>query len=438
MSAGRVAFAGVMGLAVGGVGGTIVSLVVLVCVLGFAVLRPFGLPEAVGAVPAAALVVVTGLVPFGDAVHEMVQLGPTVGFLAAVLLLSHLADDAGVFTFAGAVAGRWSGGSPMRLLGLVFVIASVVTATLSLDATVVLLTPVVFATATVLAVEPKPHVYACGHLANSASLLLPVSNLTNLLALAASGLSFLHFAGLMALPWLAVIGVEYVVLRRFFAPDLVEPASPVTPEPEPAPRYALAVLAVTLVGFAVAGPVGVHPAWIALAGAVLLAVPRWWGSAGRGGRMWRMVLAANPAFCGFVLALGVVVLAVSRSGFGRLVDRAAPQSTGLVALLGIAVLAAVLANVLNNLPATLMLLPLAAHRPALVLAVLLGVNIGPNLTYAGSLATLLWRRILHVRGNRPMAGDFLRLGLITTPACLLIGVLALWLSLHVPGLQPTP
>ena len=84
-----------------------------------------------------------------------------------------------------------------------FVTAAVTTAVLSLDATVVLLTPVVFATAARLDVRARPHVYACTHLANSASLLLPVSNLTNLLAFAASGLAFGHFAALMALPWLA-------------------------------------------------------------------------------------------------------------------------------------------------------------------------------------------------------------------------------------------
>ena len=101
-----------------------------------------------------------------------------------------------------------------------FLIASVTTAALSLDATVVLLTPVVFATAARLEARARPHVYACTHLANSASLLLPVSNLTNLLAFAASGLAFGRFAALMAVPWLAAIGVEYAVFGRFFGSDL--------------------------------------------------------------------------------------------------------------------------------------------------------------------------------------------------------------------------
>ncbi|MEV8509309.1 SLC13 family permease [Actinoplanes sp. NPDC051475] len=406
---------------------TVVTLVLLAGVLGFAVVRPGGLPEAVAAVPAAVIVVATGLVPWRDALRELAHLGPTVGFLAAVLLLAYLADRAGVFRYAGAVAARWSRGSPRRLLGIVFVIASVVTAALSLDATVVLLTPVVFATASTLAVRPKPHVYACNHLANSASLLLPVSNLTNLLAMSAAGLSFVAFAGLMVLPWLAVIAVEYVILRRFFADDLGTPAHPGEVDRPDPPRFALVVLGLTLAGFAVAGPVGVHPAWVALIGALALAVRE-------KEPVGTLLRRANPGFCLFVLALGVVVLAVSRGGVGSLVDRLAPRQAGLVGLLVMAGLAAVLANLVNNLPATLMLLPAAAHSPGLVLAVLLGANIGPNLTYVGSLATLLWRQILHGRGHPPVTGEFLRLGLITVPACLLAGVAGLWLSLRVSGL----
>ncbi|MCN0151086.1 ArsB/NhaD family transporter [Salinispora arenicola] len=411
---------------------TFVSVVILVGVLGFALVRPWGLPEAMGAVPGAGLVVLLGLVSWQDAGREVVVLGPTVGFLAAVLTLAHLADDAGVFRYAGWVAGRVSRGSPRRLLGVLFVIASAVTAVLSLDATVVLLTPVVLATAMRMRVRAKPHLYACTHLANSASLLLPVSNLTNLLAFAASGLTFARFAGLMALPWLAVVATEYLLFRWFFAGDLAAPARRGPPAaPVQAPRFALVVLAVTLVGFGLAEPVGVHPAWVAAGGALVLAtnrlVRRPLAEVGR------LARAANLPFCGFVFGLGIVVLAVRSGGVGLVVGRLIPAWGGLAGLLAVAVLAAVLANLMNNLPATLMLTPLVAHSPGLVLAALLGVNIGPNLTYVGSLATLLWRQILHATAHRPAGREFLRLGALTVPACLMAGVAALWLGLRVSG-----
>jgi arsenical pump membrane protein len=410
---------------------TAAAVLVLLGVLAFAVVRPYELPEVVAAVPGAALVVGLGLVSWRDVGHELVALGPTVGFLAAVLVLAHLADEEGVFGWAGAVAGRLSRGSPRRLLAVVFAVASAVTAVLSLDATVVLLTPVVLATAARMGLRARPHLYACGHLANSASLLLPVSNLTNLLAFAASGLTFAQFAGVMALPWLAVIGSEYAIFRWVFATDLGTPAQATADTgPGRAPRFALAVLAATLVGFGLAEPVGLHPAWIAASGALVLAIRR-----RRPAEAGRLVRAANPMFCAFVFALGIVVLAVRSGQVGTAVGRLVPHRAGLLGLLAAAVLAAVLANLLNNLPATLVLAPLVSHSPGLVLAVLLGVNIGPNLTYVGSLATLLWRQILHARGHPPAGWEFLRLGALTVSAGLLVGVAALWLALQVSGLS---
>jgi arsenical pump membrane protein len=410
---------------------TAASLVILAAVLLVAAARPFGLPEAAGAVPGAVLVVATGLVPWVDALHELARLGPTVGFLAAVLVLSHVADEHGVFAYAGSVAARLSRGSPPRFLAAVFLIASSITAVLSLDATVVLLTPVVLNTATAIGVRRRPHVHACAHLANSASLLLPMSNLTNLLAFAASGLSFAGFAGLMALPWLAVIGVEYLIFRWFFTEDLSAPSRRDCPPPSEAPRFALVVLAATLAGFGIAELIGVHPAWVATAGAVVLAAGRLVRSPLIEAR--RLILAARPVFAAFVLALGVVVLAVRGSNAGGFIARLTPGRAGILGLLVAAGLAAVLANLLNNLPAGLMLVPLVAHSPGLVLAVLVGLNIGPNLTYVGSLATLLWRQILLTRGYRPATGEFLRLGAATVPAGLAVGVAALWLGLRLSG-----
>ncbi len=164
----------------------------------------------------------------------------------------------------------------------------------------------------------------------------------------------------MGLPWLAVIGVEYLVFRRFFRTDLTGSTSPPIRHSAPAPRFAFVVLALTLVGFAVSGFVGVAPVWVAAAS-----------------------------------------------------------------------LAALLANVVNNLPATLVILGALGPtpHPGVVLAVLLGVNIGPNLTYVGSLATLLWRRVLAGHDAAPTLSEFLRLGALTVPACLAAATLTLWLAL---------
>ncbi|GHD88340.1 arsenic transporter [Streptomyces naganishii JCM 4654] len=398
--------------------------------LAWAVVRPFGWPEAVMAVPAAGVAVATGAISLDHARAEAERLGPVVGFLAAVLVLAHFCDVEGLFQACGAWTARWAGGRPVRLLTAVFALASAITAVLSLDATIVLLTPVVFATAARTGVRPKPHVYACTHLSNTASLLLPVSNLTNLLAFAASGLSFTRFAALMALPWLVAIGAEYVVFRRFFARDLAAAApSRSAGEPPALPLFALVTVGCTLAGFVVTSTFGIDPAWAAFAGALVLA-----GRAlvRRRATPLSVVRAAAPAFLAFVLALGIVVRAVVDNGLASALGHVLPGGGSLPALLGVAALAAVLANMINNLPAVLVLLPLAAPAgPGSVLAVLLGVNIGPNLTYAGSLATLLWRRIVHQHEHGVDLKEFTRLGLIAVPASLVPAVVALWGALQV-------
>jgi arsenical pump membrane protein len=144
------------------------------------------------------------------------------------------------------------------------------------------------------------------------------------------------------------------------------------------------------------------------------------------------VRAAEPAFLVFVLGLGVAVEGASQHGLSSAVDALLPHSTTLLALLAVAAISAVVANLLNNLPATLIILPVvAASGPGAVLAMLVGVNVGPNLTYVGSLATLLWRRIVHAHDHETDMGEFTRLGLRTVPPILVVSTLGLWLALQV-------
>ena len=405
----------------------IVSALLLVASLGTAVVRPLGISEAVVAVPAAGVVVALGIVPADAATATLREIGPTVGFLAAILVFGHLCAEAGVFTYLGTLAAHASRGRPTRLLTLVVTLAAGITAVLTLDATVVLLTPVVLTTARQLRVVSRPHAFACTRLANSGSLLLPVSNLTNLLAFGASGLTFGRFAALMTLPWLMACSAEWTTLRSLFVRDLSVPAAHAAPEVPAAPRYALVVLAVTVAGFVVTSSLHVAPAWAAVAGCIALLLPR---VRRRDLKARRLVTEASPGFCVFVLALAVIVDAVTQHGLGAQLRHVIPSGTGFLALLGLAAASALLANVVNNLPATLALIPLVTGSPALVLAMLVGVNVGPNATYPGSLATLLWRRIVPGE-DRPSAARFHAIGLATVVPMLVVVTAALWASLQV-------
>jgi arsenical pump membrane protein len=394
-----------------------VALLALAAALTAAIVRHHRAPEALVALGGAALLVAAGVLGWGAARDEAGDLAPTLVVLAALLVLGDGCERAGLFEALAARMAAGARGSGTRLLALVFAAAAGVTAVLGLDATVVLLTPAAFAAAARARLPGRPQVYACTHLANSASLLLPVSNLTNLLAFRASGLSFAHFAALMALPWAVAIAIEWAGFRWVFADDLSARAPAPAATAVALPRAPLVVLAGTLAGFVAAGPLGLDTAWPAAAGALAMAAVE--------GTSWR---ALDLPLLGFVLGLGVIVRAVAGHGLGDFVDDLLPGGAGLPALLGAAALAALLANLLNNLPALLVLLPAAAAAgPATVLAVLIGVNAGPNLTYTGSLATLLWRRVLRERDAEPPLAEFVRLGALTVPPILAGATFALWL-----------
>jgi arsenical pump membrane protein len=151
-------------------------------------------------------------------------------------------------------------------------------------------------------------------------------------------------------------------------------------------------------------------------------------------RWRRLLVAAQLPFCWFVLCWGVVVAGVADGALGDVVRAAVPDGTGLPALVAVALVAAVAANLLNNLPATLLLLPVVAPLgPLALLALLVGVDLGSNLTYAGSLANLLWRRTLKRAGTVPGPRDFTVLGLASTLPAVVICTAVLWAWAGVVG-----
>jgi arsenical pump membrane protein len=402
----------------------VVVVVALAGMLAVAFGHPRGRVEAAAAVVCAGATLATGLVTFGEARAAVDHLAPVVAFLVTILVVSDVCARAGLFEAAAQRVGGWSGDSAARLFTGCFVLAALVTVTLSLDATVVLLTPVVLAAGLARSVPDEPGTYACLRMANSASLLLPVSNLTNLLALPHLDLTFAGFAVRMAPVLAVVLVVEYAGLRLLFRDALAVTPAGDGSRPTPVPAFPVVVVVVMLAGFAVVSPFGGEPWWVSLAAAVVLG-----GWAVRRGlaRPIHLVHATHPGFGIWVLALGVVVAGLAEGFLGRTVRDLAPGSTGLAALLGIAILATVLANLLTNLSATMLLVPIVAPLGTIaVLAALLGLNIGSGLTWTGSLANLLWRRTLRRRGVRPTNAAFHRVSLTLTPVSLLAAVVVLW------------
>lgn len=347
--------------------------------------------------------------------HDLTSLTAVVGFFVAIMVLAKACADEGVFEAWGAVITRSSITSPRRRIMLTAVLAAAVTTVLSLDATVMLLAPVLLVAARG---ARRATSIAAVRIANTGSTLLPVSNLTNLMAFAATGLAFVEFAWLM-LPVFAVgVAAELAVVLWWFRRDLADDPAAEIAEVTAVPLFPGAVVVAVLLGLAG----GAEP-WVpAAAGAILLG-----GYAlARHTTTWReLVEAANLPLAALVLlwSLAVVWLGDTRAadGIGDLV----PKGHGLAALLVTALVAMLAANLVNGLPATLLLLPAAASAgPITVLALLIGVNVGANLTAIGSLANLLWRH----SGPRDVTSwrTFHTIGVATTPLLVLLCTTVLW------------
>ncbi|MFJ4657111.1 SLC13 family permease [Nocardia sp. NPDC088792] len=367
---------------------------------------------------AGALAVVTGWLPAGAAYEVGVTRAlPILGFLVAITVLAELADTAGVFDAAADRCARLARGSTAALFALVAVLATATTVGMSLDTTAVLLTPVVLALTARLGLAPLPFALLVIWLANTASLLLPISNLTNLLALQHSRMSTVEFAGRMALPELAAVTVTVVFLAILFRRKLIGRYDVPETSP-PADRITFGLCVVACVGFVVAVTAGVPP-WLAATLAALVALTVFVVRGRKHLRWslfpWRLVLMTEGLF--------LLVAALVQHGLGTLLTRWADHSGLLTTLL-----AAGAGNLVNNLPAYLaMETSVPAGSGHGLFEILLGTNIGPLVTMWGSLATLLWADRCRARGVRVRPTTFAAIGLAGMPLVLL----GAWAALQV-------
>lgn len=356
-----------------------------------------------------ALTVISGVLPASVASQvALVRGGPIMAFLVAITVLAELADRAGVFDAAAGVCARAARGSTRGLFLLIAALGTLTTIGMSLDTTAVLLTPVVLAVATRLGLAPLPFAFLAVWIANTASLLLPVSNLTNLLAVQHLQLSTLAFAARMSLPEIVAVAITVGYLAVVFRRDLTGRYE--LPEPAPAEDRALFwICAAACVALAPAVLAGVQPWVAATVCAAVSAAAFWWR---RGGSLtwslipWRIVI--------FTEGLFLIVTTLARHGgttvLAHLVGHSALATTFVAAGLG---------NVVNNLPAYLAVEPVTSTaHPTQLLAALLGTNAGPLVLVWGSLATLLWRDRCRARGLHISAGRFGLIGLGGVPLVL--------------------
>jgi arsenical pump membrane protein len=381
----------------------------LAAVLG-AVTRPRRLPAWVGPLVATAVALASGAMTPSSAVHALHPLAAPIGFLLAAIPLAVLLDRAGYFT---EVAALFEGGR--ALLPGLWVLAAFTVAVLNLDAAVVLLTPLYVNVGRVTGNSERFLGFQPVILALLASSFLPVSNLTNLIAAAATGDGPSAFLVHLGLPGLVACVVGYWCYRRFGPVEDSLGSSPGTGDHAarsrrgPPDRRVLLIgsglVVALLVGF-LAGPlIGAQPWEVAVvADAVLVVGTR------------RLPVGAIPWGTALVAA-GLGMLATSAAS-GLSLGSLLGGATGPLGALRIAAVSAAAANIVNNLPALIVALPYVSKpRECSLWPVLLGVNAGPSLLVTGSLASLLWVESMAQLGVPVRARRFLAMGLrVSLPA----------------------
>jgi arsenical pump membrane protein len=391
--------------------------------------RPWRIPEAVWICAGAALLVAARLIPVRSAGNAVGKGTDVYLFLAGMMLLAELARHEGVFDWIADVAVRRSGSSAARLFILIYLAGVVVTTLLSNDATAVVLTPAVLAAVRRADVEPKPYLLACALIANAASFVLPISNPANLVIYGKHIPALGPWLKLFLLPSIVSIAVTYlclrVISRRTLAREIHCPENKVALRP--GGRLALAGLIFASVVLLVASGLGMDLGAPTCAAALVALVVV-------GCRHRSIFLRALQEISWSVLplvaGLFILVEALDEAGMQRLAQRSLQALLGaphVLGALGAAFGVAVLSNLMNNLPVGLIGGAALAQMPAaqpLSHAILVGVDLGPNLSVTGSLATILWLIALRREKVRITAMEFFKVGLIAMPAALVLSVLA--------------
>ena len=389
--------------------------------------RPFKLPEAVWAAGGAALLVGLGLLPLAAGWAAVGKGLDVYLFLAGMMLLSETARREGLFDWVAAYAVNRANRSPHRLFVLVYAVGVIVTTFLSNDATAVVLTPAVFAATRKARVEPLPFLLICAFIANAASFVLPISNPANLVLYGDHTPALGRWLASFALPSVLAIGATFAALRWSQGAALGQGCECGVDQPRLSPGgwtalagiglTALALMAVSALDLQLGLPTFVLGA---LTTTVVLLRNRQ--------APWATLSKVSWSVLPLVAGLFVLVEALNRTGVVSALSaalRSASAASPPTAAATAGALVAIASNLINNLPAGLVASAVVAqaHPPAQVVdALLIGVDLGPNLSITGSLATVLWLTAIRRENQHVGFWRFLKVGALVMPPALALAI----------------
>ncbi|HEY2469003.1 MAG TPA: SLC13 family permease [Terracidiphilus sp.] len=391
--------------------------------------RPFKTPEVVWTAAGAILLCVLRLISLNVAFKAVAEGLDVYLFLTGMMLLSELGKANGVFSWLANVAVKWANRSEHRLFTLIYAVGTVVTVFMSNDATAVVLTPAVLAAVKRAKAEPLPYLLSCAFVANAASFVLPISNPANLVVFNSTMPPLVEWLKMFAVPSLIAIVITYLLLRWISRKQLMESCKRSSADVHLSRSGKItlfgiiAVAVVLLVVSALKIDLGL-PTCLAAIVVTIFAVVQ-----SRTNPI-RLVREISWGILPLVASLFVIVEAVKSAGalealrgsFERVL-----QLPHTEAALGLGAAIAFGTDVCNNLPlglitgATLRSMTL---QPMLARVVLIAIDLGPNLSITGSLATILWLISIRREGLHVSAWQFFKIGMIVMPISLLFAILA--------------
>jgi arsenical pump membrane protein len=407
---------------------TLIWLIAAAAIAGV-LFRPRGWPEAVWACLGALILVVFGLLPLSRAGTAIAKGSDVYLFLTGMMLLSELARREGVFDWLASLAVKAARGSPRRLFLLIYLVGTAVTVFLSNDATAVVLTPAVYAAVKKAGTKALPYLLVCVFIANAASFVLPISNPANLVVYGKHLPALLPWLRTFLLPSIYSILVTYAALRWLSRKDMGDEVQG-GGAAELSREGRLAAGGIVTTGAILIGASGFGldlglPTCVSAAAAVLLV------TRARGKALGEIIKGVSWSVLPLVAGLFVLVEAVNQAGalhsLGRILQNCARMPEGWGALAASFAIAG-LSNLVNNLPSGLLAggaLQTIQVPPHIRDAVLIGVDLGPNLSVTGSLATVLWLIALRREGEHISGWQFLKTGLLVMPPALFLASLAI-------------
>ena len=400
---------------------------------GGVIIRPWGASEAIWAVLGAVALVLLALLPLADAFLAIAKGMQVYAFLIGMMLLAEVARREGLFDWVAAHAAKAAQGSPGRLFGLIYLAGILVTAFLSNDATAVVMTPAVYAATRTAGARSLPYLFACAMIANAAGFVLPISNPANLVLYGEHMPPLLPWLRQFALPSVLSIAATYAALRFVFRNELRGEIAHDVPLPPLANggRYAALGIGVTAIALLLASAFDIQLGLPTLAAGAATAV---FVLFEKREAPWPLLRGISWGIIPLVAGLFVLVAGLDSTGVvakltGLLRWGISKSATATAWMSGIGL--GLLTNLTNNLPAGLITENVAtrANPPSLVTgALLIGLDLGQNLSVTGSLATVLWLIALRREDETCSALAFLRVGVLVMPPALLLALGALFLT----------